>query len=169
MKDQEERLSLVAAALKSNPRDVLTAAERLQSQRSQLEKQIQQLKAGAAADAGNLKESDVSGIRVITGALSDADPDTLAFLADRTANEKRSAVIVLAGSVNGKVNLAAKVTPDLVKRGFHAGNLIREAAKIAGGGGGGRPDFAQAGARDAANIDEALSAVLTLVEQQANG
>src|SRR5437660_1807999 len=100
---------------------------------------------------------------VVTGSVPSADGEMLAGLADRTANERKSAVIVLAGGAEGKVVFVAKVTPDLVNRGFHAGNLVREVAKIAGGGGGGRPDFAQAGGRDPGKVDEALAKVEELV------
>ena len=98
--------------------------------------------------------------------LDNADPEMLANLADSTAQKLRSAVIVL-GTVNaGKVFLAAKVTPDLIAQGLHAGNLVREVAKITGGGGGGRADFAQAGGRDPGKLAEALAAVPSLITAQ---
>jgi len=62
-----------------------------------------------------------------------------------------------------------KVTSDLVPKGFHAGNLLREVAKVAGGGGGGKPEFAQAGAKDASKVDKALAKAAELVKSQAEG
>jgi alanyl-tRNA synthetase len=162
----EMKLEKVAQMLKSNPRDILIAAEKFVKERSDLQKQIQQLKSGAASTGGDLETIDVSGIPVILGAVPNADGEMLSNLADRTAQSKGSAVVVLGSESEGKVVFVAKVTADLVQRGFHAGNIVREVAKIAGGGGGGRPDFAQAGGRDASKLKEALSKVPELVEQQ---
>jgi alanyl-tRNA synthetase len=67
-------------------------------------------------------------------------------------------VVILGGAGGGKVSLAVKVSKDLVERGLHAGNIVKVAAQVAGGGGGGRPDFAQAGGRDPAKLAEALEA-----------
>jgi alanyl-tRNA synthetase len=77
-----------------------------------------------------------------------------------------SAVIVLAAVVGDKVNLVAAVTPDLVQRGYQAGKLVKEAAARCGGGGGGRPELAQAGGKDPSKVDEALRAVEELVAGQ---
>ena len=98
--------------------------------------------------------------------MDGADGEALANLADRTAQKLGSAVIVLGSVTDGKVSFAAKVTKDLVAQGLHAGNLVREVAKIAGGGGGGRPDFAQAGGRDPGKLQDALDAVPRLIESQ---
>ena len=76
-------------------------------------------------------------------------------------------MVVLASTYGGKVVFVAKVTKDLLDQGYHAGNLVREIAKIAGGGGGGRPDFASAGGKDPDKVDEALAAVLDLLTTQA--
>jgi|TARA_B100000749_G_scaffold89165_1_gene67643 alanyl-tRNA synthetase len=76
-----------------------------------------------------------------------------------------SAVVVLGSVVDGSPILIAMVTPDLVDKGLHAGNLARDTAKVVGGGGGGRPDMAQAGGRNAGKLDEALSGVPELVKQ----
>ena len=79
---------------------------------------------------------------------------------------KLSSVVVMLGAVvEGSPILIAMVTPDLVDKGLHAGNLARDTAKVVGGGGGGRPDMAQAGGRDASKLDAALSGVSELVRQ----
>jgi alanyl-tRNA synthetase len=98
--------------------------------------------------------------------LESGDAESLANLADRAAQQLKSAVIVLGVATNGKVTFTAKVTRDLVEQGLHAGNLVREVAKIAGGGGGGRPDFAQAGGRDPEKLQDALDAVPALIAAQ---
>jgi alanyl-tRNA synthetase len=82
--------------------------------------------------------------------------NALRELADRLAN-KLDGVVVLAGESDDKVLWAVKASKGAVERGAHAGNLVRELAKMTGGGGGGRPDFAQAGGKDATKIDEALA------------
>jgi alanyl-tRNA synthetase len=167
---REETLAHVAALLKSHPNDVVTAAEHLIAQRQELERQNRQLKAGGgAAQAAELTPRDVQGVPVVVHKMENADAETVANLADRTAQRLHSAVIVLGAVHEGKVAFAAKVTRDLVEKGLHAGNLVREVARIAGGGGGGRPDFAQAGGRDPGKLDEALNAVPGLVETQLAG
>ena len=166
MHRREETLAQVAGLLKATTGDVVTATERLLAQRQDLERQIKQLRAGGAAQTAELTAQDFDGVPVVVHLLDGADPETLANLADSAAQRLGSAVIVL-GTVNaGKVSLAAKVTPDLIAQGIHAGNLVREAAKITGGGGGGRPDFAQAGGRDPGRLAEALAAVPGLIAAQ---
>ncbi|HXG23696.1 MAG TPA: alanine--tRNA ligase, partial [Chthonomonadales bacterium] len=140
VEETEKNLAEIARLLKTNLHDVLPAVERLVQQRAQLEKQLHQLRTGAVA-TGNLAVQEMKGVRIITGPVAHADPEALAALADRTVQQHREGTIVVVGAVSdGKVFFAAKVTPDLVRRGFHAGDLVREVAKIAGGGGGGRPD-----------------------------
>ncbi len=163
---REETLAQIASLLKTSPNEVLTATERLLTQRQELEKQNRQLRSGGATQTADLTAEDVGGVPVVVRELDSADPEMLANLADSTAQKLGSAVIVL-GTVNaGKVSFAAKVTADLIAQGVHAGNLVREVAKLAGGGGGGRPDFAQAGGRDPGKLAEALAAVPGLVTAQ---
>jgi alanyl-tRNA synthetase len=163
---RDEALRSVAALLKSNPADVVAAAERLLQQRQELEKQNRQLKAGAGAQTADLQPEQVDGIAVVAHRIDGSDGEAIANLADRTAQRLGSAIVVLGGVNDGKISLLAKVTPDLVKRGFHAGNLVREVARMTGGGGGGRPDFAQAGGKNPEKLQEALDAVPRLVAAQ---
>jgi alanyl-tRNA synthetase len=164
---REATLAQVAGLLKTSPNDVLAATERLLTQRQELEKQVKQLKAGGGAtQAAELKPQDVAGIPVIVHALDDADPETVANLADRVAQQYPSVVAVFGTVHDAKVHFAAKVSKDLTAQGLHAGNLVREIAKIAGGGGGGRPEFATAGGRDPGKLQEALDAVPRLVAEQ---
>jgi alanyl-tRNA synthetase len=116
-----------------------------------------------------LNQIEVAGVALVIGALPNADGEALANLADREAQKRGSAVVVLGGASGGKVQFVAKVTADLVGRGAHAGNLLREVAKVAGGGGGGRPDFAQAGGRDASKLQEALERAKEVLETQLKG
>ena len=156
----EEAQEKDAHLLKTKPPYLTLAIEKIVAENSQLKQQIKTLKAGGSATASQeLEARDVNGVPLVTQRFDGMDAETLANLADRTAQKLGSAVIVLGSVQDGKVLLAAKVTKDLVAKGFHAGNIIREVAKITGGGGGGRPDFATAGGRDPEKLQDALDAV----------
>jgi alanyl-tRNA synthetase len=134
------------------------------------EKQIDELNRKGAADYADelaARVDECNGMKVVAAKVDVGDTDQMSSLADRLAEKLKSAVIVLGGPSDGKAIFVSKVTPDLVKRGLHAGNLVREVAKVAGGGGGGRPDFAQAGGKDADKIDEALLKVREYVTSKA--
>ena len=163
---QEAKIAAVATLLKSNPNDVVTAAERLLQQRQELEKQNRQLKVSGQSQSEELAPTNVHGIPVVVYRQDGADGETIANLVDRAAQKLGSAVIVIGSLTEGKAAFTAKVTKDLVGQGLHAGNLVRDIAKIAGGGGGGRPDFAQAGGRDPSKLQEALDAVPRLLKSQ---
>ena len=102
---------------------------------------------------------EVNGINVLTAKIQKADMNTLRNMADDLKEKLGSGVIVLGSPVGGKVNLIAAVTKDLVDKGFHAGKLIKEVAAICEGGGGGRPDMAQAGGKNPNKLDSALDYV----------
>ncbi|HEX2949942.1 MAG TPA: alanine--tRNA ligase, partial [Armatimonadota bacterium] len=137
--------------LKSTADEVLPRVAGLQHDLRDAQQQINDLKVKAAAGggAGGPQIEDIGGVKAMVVGLTDIDAATLGALADQYANKLQSGIVVLASATGGKVFLAVKVSKDLTKR-FHAGNIIREMAKLVGGGGGGRPDFAQAGGRDAA-------------------
>ncbi|MCC6728299.1 MAG: alanine--tRNA ligase [Chthonomonadales bacterium] len=167
VQQREEVLGAVARALKSSPRDVATAAEKLAAQRAQLEKQVQQLKARAAT-ADEAEEQRFGQVRFVSRRFDTADGEILAGFVDDAAPRNGTATVALAGGAHdGKVALAVRVTPDLVERGFNAGTLVREAARVAGGGGGGRPDFAQAGGRDPSRLGDAIARAADLVRERA--
>ena len=168
-REHESLLNQTADALKVSPADVPEAVSRLAENIRALEKQIEDLKRKTAvgqADELASKAVEHNGIRLVASRV-EADVETMSTLADTLAGKLKSAVILLAAPSDGKVVFVSKVTADLVQRGFHADNLVREVAKVAGGGGGGRPDFAQAGGRDIGKLDEALAKAGELVEQQA--
>jgi alanyl-tRNA synthetase len=103
--------------------------------------------------------AEVAGVPLLAMALPGADTEALRTMADRFRQRYPSGVALLAGSANGKPNLVASVSKDLIDRGLHAGDLVKIAAKPLGGSGGGRPDMAQAGGKDSSKIDEALALV----------
>jgi len=167
--DQERLLSEVAAAAKSKPHNVVGAVDRLQAQLKERERELAVLQRAAA---GNLVEElteaakDFNGVNVVRyQAGAGSDGETLRMLAEEVLNKLKSGVVILGAAEEGRVMLAVKVSKDLISRGLNAGNLVREAAKIVGGGGGGRPDFAQAGGKDPSKLSEALAAAEQLVEQ----
>ncbi|MGC8668970.1 MAG: alanine--tRNA ligase [Chthonomonadales bacterium] len=162
---QEEILAEAAALLKTHPADLPAAVGKLIQSRAELEKQVRQMRAAPLQEPVELATTRVNGIAVVTGRLPETTSEALAALADRTAQEHKSAVVVLAAPSQGKVLFTAKVTRDLVNQGIHAGNLVREVARIAGGGGGGRADFAQAGGRDLSKLDEALEAAPRILDE----
>jgi alanyl-tRNA synthetase len=100
---------------------------------------------------------DTGGGFLVVARVDAANPDVLRDIADKVRNKLKPSLVVLAANVDGRPAFLAAATPDLVGRGVHAGNIIGAVARIAGGGGGGRPDMAQAGAKEASRIDAALA------------
>jgi alanyl-tRNA synthetase len=95
------------------------------------------------------------------------DMNQLRSMADELKNQLQSVIVVLASVEDGKVHLVAGVTKDLIQKGFHAGKLVKEVATICGGGGGGRPDMAQAGGKHPEKVRDALAAVSDLIGKAA--
>ena len=110
-------------------------------------------------EAGNLvsKVKDINGVPVLVAKVQGTDMNNLRNMADELKQKLGSGIVVLGSSVDDKVNLIAGVTKDLIDKGFHAGKLIKEVATRCGGGGGGRPDMAQAGGKDPDKLDSALA------------
>ncbi|RAP27073.1 Alanyl-tRNA synthetase [Brevibacillus laterosporus] len=120
-------------------------------------------------EAGTLTEQvqEVKGVKLLATQVSATDMDNLRGMVDELKNKLGSAIIVLASVEDDKVNIVAGVTKDLMGQGFHAGKIVKEVATRCGGGGGGRPDMAQAGGKEPAKLGEALSIVASVVEGQA--
>jgi alanyl-tRNA synthetase len=170
MHELEDRMSEIAGNIGASPSEVTAASQRLAATVKELQKQVDQLQAKDAVQrAEDMAQSaqTFAGVNVVTGRVSGANIDVLSMLADNVAERLKSAIVVLSGVEDGKVMFVGKVTSDLVTKGFHAGNLVREVAKVAGGGGGGRPEFAQAGAKDPGMVDQALAKAVELVRSQA--
>ncbi|HPP75925.1 MAG TPA: DHHA1 domain-containing protein, partial [Armatimonadota bacterium] len=168
--DLEDLLNEISEKVGVSKLEAASAIERLQASLKEAQKKIEQLQAkSAATQAEELSESaqEVAGVKLVTSKVATANPQVMSALADSIADRLRSVVVVLGGVSDGKVLFVGKVTPDLVQKGLHAGNLLREVAKVAGGGGGGRPEFAQAGGKNPEKVDEALEKAAELVKQQA--
>ncbi|MEN6355467.1 MAG: alanine--tRNA ligase [Armatimonadota bacterium] len=169
--DLEDQLRETAEVLGSSLSDTVSAAERAVQAAKDAQREIDILKSqGAAEQAGELVDSaqEAGGVKFVTASVSTVDVPTLQKLADGVADKLKSGVVVLAGVADGKVLFVGKVTSDLVSKGFHAGNTLREVAKVAGGGGGGRPEFAQAGGKDASKVDQALAKAVEIIKAQAS-
>lgn len=147
-------------------------ASRVEALHDEVKKLQQQLKKGAATDLAGAGDKllagavQVNGARIIIGEMPAGPDEQVRNQIDRIKQKAGSAVVVVGWTDDGKVGLLAAVTDDLVKKGVHAGNLIREVAKVVGGGGGGKPGMAQAGGKEPAKLAEALQLARTLVDQQ---
>ncbi|MEN8701107.1 alanine--tRNA ligase [Bacillus infantis] len=162
LKEQVNILSEAAASLKSSPRDVASRVDALLGEMRQLQRENESLSAKLGnIEAGSLvsKAKEENGITYLAAKVQAADMNNLRNMADDLKQKLGSAVVVL-GSVNeGKVNLIAAVTKDYIEKGYHAGKVIKEVAARCGGGGGGRPDMAQAGGKDPEKLESALQFV----------
>jgi len=155
LKAKEETIQTLARTLKTNPRDIEIAVDKMVAQKSVLEKQLRQMRE-AGGDQDSLNAEEINGVKWVIARIPNADQPTLAAIANRLAKKHESVAVLLGSVQDGKVFLTALATQDLVQKGVHAGTIVREVAKIAGGGGGGRPDFAQAGGKSPERIEEAL-------------
>ncbi len=164
----EEELSSAAAVLKCAPRDVAQKAQSLQGELKAAGAQVEALTAKMAKNAASeLLDSAVEcgGVTVVTGKLENTGVDGLRALGDSVKEKLPCSFVALADVSGGKVTFITMATKEAVASGVHAGNIIREMAKLAGGGGGGRPDSAQAGGKDASKADEALLKAVALVKE----
>ena len=163
----EEQLKEAAHLVKGSRENLLDKLSGLLERNRQLEKELEQLKAKAASAAGDdLAGSavEIKGAKVLSARLDGLDGKALLALVDQLKNKLGSAVVLLGGVQDGKVVLVAGVTQDLTSK-LKAGELMKQAAAAVGGKGGGRPDMAQGGGADAAQLDAALALVHGFAEQ----
>ena len=135
-----------------------------------LEKELSKLHADMAKSKMAKEVGDVesiAGIHVIRGHFTDVAVEDLRNMAEKL-RDKENALIVLSTVSGGKVNFVCASPKNLIEKGFKAGDIVREVAKIAGGGGGGRPDMATAGAKDANKVEEAMARVKDIVNAIGN-
>ncbi len=165
----ENTIKATAGVLAARPDAIESAAEKLKARVRDLEKQLQSAQQKLASSSGDelLQNAiEIHGVQFASGrAPQGLNANALRELADKLANQL-DGVIVLAAEDNGKVLWAVKASKSAVEKGAHAGNLVRELAKITGGGGGGRPDFAQAGGKEPEKINDALQQASELFAAQ---
>jgi len=172
---QQQRATLqqVVEALHVSEAQAVDAIEKLQTESKRLGRELTQLKTklamgggGASSDADDIVE--VAGVKLARRKVNDLDKEALRGLADSLKARIKSGVVVLASASDGKVQIVVAVTPDLTSR-VKAGQVVREIAPIVGGGGGGRPDFAEAGGKQPEKIDEMLKASEAVVARLLGG
>jgi len=168
---QLDLLKQAASQLKSNVADVPKRIEALHGQVKELQRENESLQSKLShIEAGSLLDGvvKVGEISVLCAKVNAPNMEALRNIVDELKTKLPASIIVLGAAADDKVNLAAAVSADLVKKGFHAGKIIKEAAQHCGGNGGGRPDMAQAGGKDIEKLEEALKLAQEVVVQQAN-
>ncbi len=168
MNGQLELLREAAITLKAkNLKDVPVRVESLQQQIKELQRENESIVAKMGnMEAGNLISEfiEIDGVQVLAKQVAAGDMENLRSIVDTLKSKVDSGILVLGSVSNGKVNLVAGVTKDLIEKGYHAGKLVKELATRCGGGGGGRPDMAQAGGKKPEQLEEALTFVKEYVK-----
>ena len=166
-KDEEKKLYDAAALLKTNPADLSDHIKKLQDELKALKSENESLKSKANNEAlGDVEEKDVKGVSLLASSIKDVDMNGLRELSDKLKAGKDAAVVVLLSDCGGKANIVVAATEGATLKGAHAGNLIKEIAPLVGGGGGGRPNMAQAGGKNPAGIPEALKKAEEVLSSQ---
>ena len=168
-KEVEKELAEAAKAAKSTPVNLKEKIEHMQAEMKALQSEIESLKSKAVKDAlGDVMNQvqEVNGVKLLATAVEDVDMNGLRELGDQLKEKVGDGVVVIASSANGKVNLIAMATDAAMAKGAHAGNLIKGIAALVGGGGGGRPNMAQAGGKNPAGIPDAIAKVAEVLAEQ---
>lgn len=168
-KEVEKELAEAAKAAKSTPANLKEKIEHMQAEMKALQSEIESLKSKAAKDAlGDVMNQvkEVNGVKLLATAIEDVDMNGLRDLGDQLKEKLGEGVVVIASSASGKVNLIAMATDEAMAKGAHAGNLIKGIAALVGGGGGGRPNMAQAGGKNPAGIADAIAKVAEVLGEQ---
>lgn len=167
--DRTAELANTAVALKANNmKDVAARAQAVTAELKEANKQLEIAKAKLASsqiDGLFQNAVKVDGVRIVTVYLNGTTPDTLRSMMDKLRDKEPNAVGALIGTDGSKTTLAVGVGKNALARGLKAGALVKQIAAIAGGNGGGKPDFAMAGIRDTSKIDDALNAVEGIVKE----
>ncbi len=165
----EKTLEEAAKTLKTTPTGLVERAEHLMVELKELQSENESLKSKAAKDAlGDVMNQvqDIKGIKLLAVKVSGVDMNGLRDLGDQLKAKLGEGVVVLISDLDGKVNLVAMATEEAMAKGAHAGNLIKGIASFVGGGGGGRPNMAQAGGKNPAGIDAAIAETAKVLETQ---
>lgn len=167
--EMEEKLAETARILKTTPVSLTDRAEHLMTELKALQSENESLKSKAAKEAlGDVMDQvvEVNGVKLLATKVSGVDMNGLRDLGDQLKAKIAEGVVVLMSDLDGKVNMVAMATDDAMKKGAHAGNLIKGIAALVGGGGGGRPNMAQAGGKNPAGIDEAITKSTEVLKEQ---
>ena len=167
--ETEHELHEAAKAAKTTPAELKSRIESMLEEIKALHSENEKLKSKLANDSlGDVSDQvrEVEGVKVLATKVTDVDMNGLRNLGDQLKDKLGEGVIVIASVLDGKVNLMATATDEAQKKGVHAGNLIKAIAGFVGGGGGGRPNMAQAGGKNPAGVEDALGKVFEVVSQQ---
>ena len=167
IRSYEQKLKEIGNLVRGSADDAVEKVKKLLDRQKELEREIEKLRGQFEKDQIPellTKKQSVDGAHVLVSQVDGVDAKQLRDIADQLKEKLGSSVVVLASAGDGNVNLVASVSPDLTRR-YHAGNIIKELARIVGGGGGGRPDFAQAGGKEPAKIDAALKRAEELIRE----
>ena len=165
----EERLNEAAKVVKATPATLVEKCEHLMAELKALQSENESLKSKAAKDAlGDVMNQvvEVKGVKLLATSVPGVDMNGLRDLGDQLKDKLGDGVVVLASELDGKVNLIAMATDGVQTKGAHAGNLIKGIAALVGGGGGGRPNMAQAGGKNPAGIPNAIAEAAKVLDSQ---
>ena len=166
-KHMEEELNTAAKTVKATPANLVERLEHLMAEMKALQSENESLKSKAAKDAlGDVMDqvTEIKGVKLLAASVDGVDMNGLRELGDQLKEKLKEGVVVLASANEGKVNLIAMATDGAMKQGAHAGNLIKAIAAKVGGGGGGRPNMAQAGGKNPAGIPDAIAEAKNALE-----
>jgi alanyl-tRNA synthetase len=163
--EEEKQLARAASIFRGSVKDVALKAEQAQGRIKELERELDALQKRAASAkslelAGSARE--VRGVKILSARSENGDADAMRELADKLRDQLQSGIVVLGGEKDGKASLLVAVTADLAKK-YRAGDLVKELSKTLGGKGGGKPELAQSGGGDPAQLDAALARAYELV------
>ncbi|MGH9258168.1 MAG: alanine--tRNA ligase [Vicinamibacterales bacterium] len=163
-----DEIAELAAALNTRPGELTARLSALQDENKRLARELQQARMKAAMGGGSAGAAEdvveIAGVKLVAREVTGLDKDGLRALVDQHRSRIKSGVVILASPSDGKVVIVVGVTPDLVKR-IPAGQVVKQIAPIVDGGGGGRPDFAEAGGKDPSKIQDMLAASRGIVEK----
>ncbi|MFS8523484.1 MAG: alanine--tRNA ligase [Limnochordales bacterium] len=166
---QDELVRSLSRLLQAGPQQLREQVHGMLEQVRSLERERDELKrrlAGVHAEALAARAESVNGAKVLAAEVKGTEPGDLLAMGDALRDRLGEAVVVLGTAAGGKVSLVAMVTPGLVKRGVHAGTIVREAAAVVDGGGGGQPHMARAGGKNPDKLDEALARARAVAQEQ---
>ncbi len=169
LKQKETLINEVCASLKTKEDSLVQRVSSILEENKTLSKELHDIKTKMSLQSVESvldSKVDINGVNLVSTKFEGMDMNTLKEVADNLRDKLASGVIVLANVADDKLNFVVTATPDVIDKGIHSGNIVREVAKIAGGKGGGRPNMAQAGATDISKVDEALNYAREVVKTQ---
>ena len=168
-RELEEEINRAAKAVKTSPAALVDKCEHLMAELKALQSENEALKSKAAKEAlGDVMDQvkEINGVKFLASSMQGVDMNGLRDLGDQLKEKLGEGVVVLISELDGRVNLVVMATDGAMKQGAHAGNLIKGIAPLVGGGGGGRPNMAQAGGKNPAGIREAMAQAEKMLESQ---